>query len=246
VAQIGHSGQDEGPTEISLGTAKPHALTTAEVAVIVEGFAQSIRRIKEAGWDGVELHAAHSYLLAAFISPYSNKRTDKYGGRTANRVRLIREIMDRARALAGPDFPIMIKLNSEETVKGGVTLEMFPEIGEEIEKTGVAAIDVSGSDCLKKEINRPERETYFYSGAAALDVKVPVIATGGNRSIDHLENVLGKNEVQFFGLSRPLIREPHLPVRWLEGRGSAAAECISCNGCFEDLSKGLYHCVQKA
>lgn len=90
------------------------------------------------------------------------------------------------------------------------------------------------------------RETHFYPGAAALDVRIHVIVTGGNRSVDRLERVLAKGEIQFFGLSRPLVREPDLPLRWLEGKGPEAAECISCNGCFDSLGKSILHCVQKA
>jgi 2,4-dienoyl-CoA reductase-like NADH-dependent reductase (Old Yellow Enzyme family) len=246
-AQIGHGGGTVGPSDIRWRSKrKRKALSTEEVDEMVASFAQAVRRFKQAGWDGVELHGAHAYLLCSFLSPYTNKRTDKYGGSTENRVRIIRDIVTQARQLVGTDFPIIIKVNSDDGVKGGIDAESFPELASEVEKAGVDAIDVSGSNCIQAGIDSPEKESYFLKAAESIDVNVPVILTGGNRSIGRLENILQNSEnVDFFGIARPLIREPGLPKRWLEGQGDDVAKCIHCNGCFGTIRKGPVHCIQE-
>lgn len=240
-AQIGHSGAAVNPSGFKwpyFWKKDGRALTTEEIEGIITDHAQAVHRAKKAGFDGVELHGAHDYLLGAFLSPYMNRRTDAYGGSIENRVRIIKEIMVQSRALVGDDFPIIIKLNSEEDLKGGMDTETFAAQVEEVVKTGVDAIDVSGGQCLQKDINSIERETYFFKGAKAADVNVPVIVTGGNRTIDNMEKILKTREVSFFGMARPLIREPDLPKRWLEGRGGITADCISCNGCIMGVFSG--------
>jgi 2,4-dienoyl-CoA reductase-like NADH-dependent reductase (Old Yellow Enzyme family) len=247
-AQIGHGGGTVGPSDIRWrGKRKRKALSTEEVEEIVTSFAQAAGRVKQAGWDGVELHGAHAYLLCSFLSPYTNKRTDKYGGSTENRVRIIRDIVTQARQLVGTDFPIIIKVNSDDGVKGGIDAESFPELANEVEKAGVDAIDVSGNNCIQASIDSPEKESYFLKAAESIDVNVPVILTGGNRSIGRLEKILQDSaKIEFFGIARPLIREPGLPKRWLEGQGDDVAKCIHCNGCFGTISKGPVHCIQEA
>ncbi|MCP4690801.1 MAG: NADH:flavin oxidoreductase [Desulfobacterales bacterium] len=248
-AQIGHSGDFVGPSGIRWplpNKRKGKALSTEEVDAIVSDFAAAVWRAQEAGFDGVELHGAHAYLLSSFLSPVTNKRTDKYGGSLEKRVHIVRAIMDQARKRVGPGFPIVIKLNSDDNVAGGIRPETFPELANEIVKTGVDAIDVSGNDCLQKGIDRVEEETYFYTGAKALEVKVPIIVTGGNRSVEHLEKLVETKEVDFFGLARPLLREPDLPNRWLEGRGDDSSTCISCNKCFGVIMQGkTAYCVEE-
>jgi 2,4-dienoyl-CoA reductase-like NADH-dependent reductase (Old Yellow Enzyme family) len=232
VAQIGHSGETVSPSGIRWPfpwKRQGRALSMKEVEGIVTDFAEAISRVKESGFDGVELHGAHAYLLSSFLSPLTNRRKDKYGGSLKKRVHIIREIMEQARRLVGLGFPIMIKLNSDDNIEGGID-----------------AIDVSGNDCLKTGISSIEEETYFLKGAEVLDVKVPIIVTGGNRTVEHLESILKKGEVDFFGLARPLIREPDLPDRWLEGRGGDRSRCIDCNGCFGVIMRGeTTYCVQE-
>jgi 2,4-dienoyl-CoA reductase-like NADH-dependent reductase (Old Yellow Enzyme family) len=248
-AQIGHGGGTVGPSGIRWPSKrKGKSLSTEEVDEMGTSFAEAVGRVKEAGWDGVELHGAHAYLLCSFLSPYTNKRTDKYGGSTENRVRIIRDIVAQARQLVGTDFPIIIKVNSDDGVKGGIDAESFPELANEVEKVGVDAIDVSGSNCIQAGIDSPEKESYFLKAAESIDVNVPVILTGGNRSIGRLEKTLqNSDKVGFFGIARPLIREPGLPKRWLEGEGDDVAKCIHCNGCFGTIVRGgPVHCIQEA
>ena len=247
VAQIAHAGMQTqagepvGPTETSWRKAKtkPRALTTREVEAIVAAFAQTIRRAKEAGFDGVELHGAHGYLLSSFLSPYTNTRTDKYGGSVEKRVAIVREIVAQARPLVGSGFPILIRMNGDDHVPGGIDIDSLPELALEIQKAGIQAVDLSGNNAARENISTPEQESYYLKHAQALRLKIPVIATGGNRSVERLEQAAKTGGPQFFGFARPLIREPDLPLRWLEGRGAPEAACISCNRCMRGFSKGL-------
>jgi 2,4-dienoyl-CoA reductase-like NADH-dependent reductase (Old Yellow Enzyme family) len=247
-AQIGHSGETVSPSGIKWPWKKKgRVLATDEVDAIVDEFADAIWRVKAAGFDGVELHAAHAYLLSSFLSPLTNQRTDKYGGSLENRVHIIRAIMDQARARVGSDFPILIKVNSDDDARGGIRPADFPALANEIVKTGVVAIDVSGNDCLRKGIEDSQDEAYFYPGAEPLDVGVPVILTGGNRSLEHMEELLQTNQIDLLGMARPLIRQPDLPKGWLRGTADNRATCISCNGCFNVILQGkTAYCVQDA
>jgi 2,4-dienoyl-CoA reductase-like NADH-dependent reductase (Old Yellow Enzyme family) len=248
VAQIGHSGETVSPSGVKWPfpwKRKSRALTTDEVDAIVADFADAIWRVKTAGFDGVELHGAHAYLLSSFLSPLTNKRTDRYGGSLEKRVHIVRAIMDRARERVGPDFPILIKVNSDDNATRGIQPGNFSALANEIVKTGVLAIDVSGNDCLKEDVETTEDEAYFFPGAKTLAFKTPIILTGGNRSIDHMEKLLNTSEIDFFGMARPLIREPDLPDRWLEGSGEESSACISCNGCFAAIMQGkTAYCTQ--
>jgi len=246
-AQIGHSGEGVSPSGIKWPWKREgRALTTQEVEAIVGESADAVGRIKQSGFDGVELHGAHGFLLSAFLSPYTNRRADKYGGSVEGRVRIVRDIVEQARRRVGSAFPILIKVNSDDNVEGGTRPEAFPQTAREIERTGVDALHISGNDAAKKDIDTVEEETYFLESARAAKLSIPTIVTGGNRSIDHLEELLQRNGVDFFGLARPLIREPDLPNRWLEARGDTSAKCISCNGCFGPIGRGEpVYCIQE-
>lgn len=247
-AQIGHSGDLVSPSGIKWPfpwKKKGRALSEDEIENIVTDFSDAVWRIKTAGFDGVELHGAHAYLLSTFLSPQTNHRTDKYGGTLEKRVHIIQAIMDKSRKRVGPDFPIMIKVNSDDNTDQGIRPETFPALADALVKTGVAALDVSGNNCLQVDIEDTQDEAYFFPGAKALDVKTPIMLTGGNRSVEYMEKLLNTGEIDFIGLSRPLIREPDLPDRWLKGLGDERADCISCNGCFQAIMGGrTAYCTQ--
>ena len=154
------------------------------------------------------------------------------------RVTVIREIVEQARALVGPDFPILVKMNCDDFVEGGTDIHSFPHLAEEIEKAGLQALEVSGNNPIREKISSPEEQSYFLKYAQKLHLNVPVILTGGNRSVERLEQISKAGTPQFFGLARPLLREPELPTRWLEGRGAPEAACISCNRCIRGFGKG--------
>jgi 2,4-dienoyl-CoA reductase-like NADH-dependent reductase (Old Yellow Enzyme family) len=230
----------------------PRALTLEEIEEIIDAFAEAIRRVEEAGFDGVQLHAAHGWLLSSFLSPHTNRREDEYGGSTANRVRIVNEIYRRARTMVDDDFPILIKMNTTDFMPGGTDLEEARRVAEILSEVGFAAIESSGGmweavtrsrDELgwtpvilpesRTGIKTAEQEAYFLPGARELKtrIQVPIILVGGMRSFSRIEEVLGAGWADFASLSRPLIRQPDLPGRWLTDEGYDRADCLSCNAC---------------
>ncbi len=249
---------------------KMRPLKFEEIGDIIDCFVEAIVDMKKTGFDGVQLHAAHGGLLSRFLSPYTNRRNDAYGGSTSNRVRIIQEIVNKSRKSVG-DFPILIKMNCTDYLEGGINIDTFPELAREIEQTSVDAIEVSGGmwECLFRSeselgfrpipapeshtrIKNPEKQNYFLKYAEKLDLGIPVILVGGNRNIEQLEEIVSQGNVEFIAMSRPLIREPDLPNRWLEGRDGQTTECISCNSCIYAMyihpgrpEPGLVTCVHK-
>jgi 2,4-dienoyl-CoA reductase-like NADH-dependent reductase (Old Yellow Enzyme family) len=261
VAQLSHAGRQValknhlaecvGPSAVPSPILKKQAreLSTQEIRDLIACFVEAIVRVKKAGFDGVQLHAAHGWLLSSFLSPYTNRRNDRYGGSLRNRVSILREIIEKARQKVG-NFPILTKINCDDQVEGGIDRDSFPGLAREIEGIGVDAIEVSGGmwDCLARteaelgffplpipeartRINRPEKQSYFLEYVGGLDLAIPVILVGGNRNIERMEEICRQGKVSFFALSRPLISEPDLPRRWLEGRGKEDTDCVSCNSC---------------
>jgi 2,4-dienoyl-CoA reductase-like NADH-dependent reductase (Old Yellow Enzyme family) len=232
-------------------------LTMGQVRAIAACLAEAIAARQAEGFDGVQFHAAHGGLLSRFLSPYSNHRQDEYGGTVRNRVRILREAVDRARQKVG-DFPILIKMNGTDYVEGGIDGDNLPELAREIQRAGVDAVEISGGmwECLLQNeqtlgfrpvpapeshtrIRRLEQQSYFLPYAERLDLDIPVILVGGNRDVERLEAILCQGKVDFISLCRPLIREPGLPNRWREGRGENTAACISCNSCLYDMYTSL-------
>lgn len=250
VAQLSHAGPNAlvdpiGPSEASTsrnGTS-PRVLSIGEIDNLIEQFAASIRRAKEAGFDGIEIHGAHGYLLSSFLSPKMNQRDDEYGGSAARRASIIAKIVSAARRDVGSGFPVLIKVNCDDHGEDESAITGFAEMVRELEKAGVDAIDVSGMMAIRLRIDEPAKEAYFLPFAERARLKVPVILTGGHRSIARMESILQQGNVQFLAMARPLLREPDLPRRLLEG-SSTAATCISCNRCLRGLGTAPTHCRQ--
>lgn len=238
----------------------PRALTLEEINEIIESHAEGIRRAQEAGFDGVQLHAAHGYLLSTFLSPWTNRRNDKYGGSTENRIRIIVEIYEQAKKKVGEDFPITIKMNTTDFLPGGMDIEEATKIGEILSRIGFAAIETSGGmweavtrgreQLSWRPVILPEsrtgiktidQEAYFLPGAKALKEKtdIPIILVGGLKTFDKIEEILESGSVDFVSLSRPLIRQPDLPNLWLSDSSNNRAECISCNACLPIMDEPL-------
>ena len=236
------------------------AMTRADIEDVVDLFASAAWRAKDAGFDGVQIHAAHGYMVSSFLSPHYNRRKDEYGGSVANRARLFIEILDKIRAKVGPDYPVITKLNSSDLVEGGLTPEMMVETGLILEKNGLDAIELAGGSntdnahpdvsSLPIDPKSPDEEGYFVEAAKLYkkQVKIPLILVGGFRSLEGCSKILDANIADFISLSRPLVREPRLINRWQAG-DIARARCISCNLCrkvlFAEQVPGLMCPVEK-
>lgn len=261
VLQVNHAGRATAevligcrpvapsPIPVRMSGENPRELSPDEIDELVELYVLAALRAQEAGFDGVQLHCAHGYLISQFLSPYTNKREDKWGGSSDNRRRFLLEIIAEIEARA-PDFPLLVKINSEDMVPGGVELGNFVETCLEIEKRGVDVIEVSAgipesaNKIIRKGIKSPEKEAYFRKNARALKdggLNIPVILVGGLRSFEICEEILEAGEADIVSLSRPLITEPDLPRRWASG-DTTKSRCISCNGCLK-LRDEFTHCV---
>lgn len=227
-------------------------MTQKDIGDVIDAFAAAADRAKEAGFDGVQIHAGHGYLLSEFISPVFNHRTDEYGGPIENRTRLAVEVLQAIRQTVGKDFPILIKMNSKEFVDGGLLPQDFVQAGKMLAEAGIDAIEVSGGLPVRPTtrsnqlgIKTEEQEAYFQKEAATLkkQVDVPIILVGGNRSFHVAERLVNDGVADYISMSRPLIREPHLIKRWKAGDLTKAA-CVSDNLCFlpARAGKGIY-CV---
>lgn len=230
-------------------------LTGGDIERIVAAFAEAAVRAKKAGCDGVQLHAAHGYLLSQFLSPAFNHRTDEYGGKLENRARALLEILLAVRKSVGTDYPILVKLNCRDFIAHGLTLEDSLLVAAMLAEKGIDAIEISGGvlsggalNPVRAGINREADEAYFLEEARAFrkKVAVPLILVGGIRSYHLAEKIIAEGAADYVALSRPLIREPGLINRWKSG-DLAKAACLSDNLCFGPAleGKGLYCLMDK-
>lgn len=212
-------------------------MTKEDILRIENSFAEAALRAKKAGFDGVEIHAAHFYLISEFLSPLYNKRNDEYGGSDENRARFLIEIIEKIREKVGKDYLVGIKINCEDGDKNGITEDGFIKICQMAEKAGLDYIQISGITWMKERI-----KGLIYENQAtklAEKIKIPVIATAGARNVDQLNEILNKSKIQYFGIVRPLICEPDLITRWKKGV-TKKSKSISCNTC---LFKTLGECI---
>ncbi len=235
----------------------PKELSVEEIYELVKKFKETSIRAYECGYDMVQLHASHGYLLSNFVSPYTNKRKDEFGGSIKNMARILVEIFHQTRDELGKKFPITIKLQTEDSVPGGLTLETSSKIAEILAETGYEAIEPSGGiyesqltnsntyPC--KIVKSTEDENYFLPTAKVIKPlikKSKLILVGGIKNPVSAEKILINKHADFISLCRPLIYEPDLPNRWKSGDISPA-KCISCNSCLVQMRIGPVYCVTK-
>ncbi|MTI65877.1 MAG: NADH:flavin oxidoreductase [Firmicutes bacterium] len=239
-----------GPSKVAQKKTKvmPKKMTEKDINTLIKAFKDAASRAKKAGFDGVQIHGAHGYLLSQFLNPYHNRRKDKYGGSIENRARIIFQIYKEIRKEVGKDYPVLIKLNCCDFFDEGMTLEESKYVSKKLSELGIDAIEISGGIAGAvhgpKTVNLKEDEESFYKDYAkeiAKDINTNVILVGGNRSLDKMDEILNNTAIKYFSLSRPLLREPNLIKRWEKG-DTKKAKCISCSKCFDD--NGNY-CVFK-
>lgn len=235
----------------------PRELTANEIETLIQKFVDAGKRSYECGYDMVQLHAAHGYFLSNFISPYTNKRTDEYGGDTQKRAKILIDIYNGLRDELGSNFPITIKLQTEDFIPNGLKLEEGVEYAKILSEIGFDAIEPSGgggdAQILSKKpypslnIKSEEEENYFLEHNKRIKPflnKCKLIAMGGIKNPISAERILKEDIADFISLCRPLIYEPDLPNRWRNGDISPA-KCISCNGCYMTMMQGPVYCVTK-
>jgi 2,4-dienoyl-CoA reductase-like NADH-dependent reductase (Old Yellow Enzyme family) len=233
----------------------PAELTKGKIHDIVEAFGAGAQRAKAWGFDAVQLHGAHGYLINQFLSPLTNRRSDEYGGSIENRCRFLLEVYRKVRQTVGADYPVLIKLNAADNLEGGLELADGLYAAIKLSEAGIDAIEVSTGTSASGEkspartkINKPEMEAYNLDMARRVKaaVRCRVMVVGGFRSWEVAERAIKEDGMDYIAMSRPLIREPHLPDRWLKGDRSPA-RCISCNKCFKPGIKegGIYCVVEK-
>ena len=223
-------------------------MTKDDIEIMKESFINGAVRAKKAGFDGVQLHVAHGYLLSRFLTPYFNRRTDEYGGNIENRARVVVEICSGIREAVGPDYPILAKINCEDFMEQGLNLEECKYVCKVLEEAGLSAVEISGgtagSRANEGTIRRvtSETEAYFrkYAEEIAEEVDIPVICVGGHRDIDNLTDIIKETKIEYVSLSRPFIREPELVNRWISG-DKTPAKCISCTKCFGAETKCIFN-----
>jgi len=229
-------------------------MSLGEIVSTIEAFGTGARRARDWGFDAVQIHGAHGYLANQFLSPHTNRRTDRYGGSLEKRMRFLSELVENVRDVTGSDFPVLVKLNGSDFLDGGLEPEDAVTVARRLAELGVDGIEVSGGTSasgkqspVRTKIDSREKEGYHraLAGRIKAAVSCPVAVVGGFRSFDLVESALA-GEADYVSLSRPLIREPDLPRRW-EGGDRSPARCISCNGCFRPGIKegGIYCVVEK-
>ena len=207
------------------------AMTKEDILRIENDFANAALRAKKAGFDGVEIHGAHFYLVSEFLSPLTNRRTDEYGGSTEKRARFLLEIIEKIREKVGKDYIVGLKINSEDGMEGGITEEGLIKTCQLAEAAGIDYIQISGMRWLSERIKSPIYADI--SAKLAEKVKIPVIVTGGARNVDELNEILNKSKIKYIGMARPLICEYDLIKKWKENQ-TKKAKCVSCNTCLNN------------
>ncbi len=217
----------------------PREATSEDIVRIIDAFVQGARRAREAGFDGVQIHAAHGYLLSSFLSPHTNRRTDSWGGSTAGRAHIVLEILRGIKRACGDDFPVIAKLNAEDFLETGLQVEESLEIARLMQSAGLDGVEVSGGmteagrGSVWPGLRTEKEEGYFVEHAARFKavLSVPVFGLGGNRTFRVMEGFVRDGKVDLLSLSRPLVRDPHLVKKFRLGL-IAKSDCISCNKCF--------------
>lgn len=220
VMQINHAGSAASTSVTGLDVVGPSAiknprlgnvpkeLTKEEIKIIIEDFKKAALLVKEAGFDGVEIHSAHGYLLNQFFSPLTNKRTDKYGGDVLGRIRLHLEVIAAVKEVVGADFPILLRLGASDYQDGGSTIEDSKIAAVEFEKAGIDILDITGGFCgyiLPKNTT----QGYFSSLTKALKevVSIPIILTGGITEASFAEKLLSEKKADLIGVGRAIFKD---------------------------------------
>jgi len=237
VLQLGYGGA-------YLSKARVGKMTIQDIQELVTAYGAAAHRAKTAGFDGVQIFAAHGFFLSQLLCPRYNNRTDAYGGAIENRARAILEVLASIRNHTGDHYPVLVKLNCQDFVENGLTLEESLQVGMMLKEEGIDAIELSGGllnnpNIMQSKIETEAVEAYFQNEARVFKekIEVPLILVGGIRSYGVAQRLIDEEVADYISMSRPFITEPDLVNRWKTG-DLLEAECISCNNCFEQIKQG--------
>jgi len=248
IAQINHAGRQTksritglplvspSPIPCPVNGEMPEALTIDGIRAMEEAFIDTAVRLHRAGFDGVEIHAAHGYLIAEFLSPYSNKRADLYGGSLDNRMRILRNVVEGIRAKVTPDFLILVRISAEEFVPEGLDVTQAVEIGRTLEKMGVAALSVSvgvyeSFNKLSMVSGEPEGQWLHIAAAVRASVEIPVIGVGRIKRGEVAEAALASGQIDLAAFGRAAVADPALPRKLQGASREPVVWCVGCNMC---------------
>jgi len=244
------------PSNIDGLSKKPRKeMRIQDIKEMINSFGEAARRAKNAGFDGVQIHSAHGYLLSQFLSPFFNRRIDEYGGTTQNRARVLLETLHTIRNIVGRDYPILVKLNSQDFIENGLKLDDSVSVAVMLSEGGIDGIELSGGlltspkfSPSRRGITSKNKEAYFRDEARSFkeEINVPLILVGGIRSYNVAGQLIDEGVADYISMCRPFIREPDLINRWRAGDLRKAA-CISDNKCFSPAmaGEGIYCVTEK-
>ena len=270
IGQINHGGRQSDPVLIgtqpiapsevrdTLTGINPREMSAQEIEHTIKAFGSAAGRIKEAGFDGVQINGAHGYLVNQFLSSHTNRRRDQWGGSLENRMRFVTRVYEEIRNEVGTDFPVLIKVNCEDQITGGVTLEESIAMSKKLESLGFNAIEVSGGikeagftttkgdipeeliTFIPEKLQKAARfkEGYFLPQAAAIknSVSIPIISVGGMRRRGMMEQALLQGQADLIALSRPFIRQPLLVRQMEQSPDADPIKCTNCNRCTWEIT----------
>ncbi|MBT7369088.1 MAG: FAD-dependent oxidoreductase, partial [Gammaproteobacteria bacterium] len=242
--------QPVGPSAVlsrSVFRSLPREMTTGEVEAVVEDFAEAVRRARDAGLDCVQIHAAHGYaMVGSFMSPFFNKRTDRYGGSLENRLQFLLEIIEASRAKVGPDFPITLRMSGDERRTGGRTTQETQFIARTLAEAGVDSIEISGGviPTVFHGVVPPQGTELALNAPYAKLIKevvdIPIMCVGRINSPRLAEFVIATGEADMVSMGRALNADPDMPNKAAEGRLDEIRPCVGCNeGCIASVMKGI-------
>jgi len=216
------------------------AISTEEVLEMIDLFSDAAWRVMAAGFDGVELHAAHGYLISQFMSPYINRRNDRFGGSFENRMRFVLAIIASIKEKCGNNFPVLVRYSVDEWVPGGRELPESIEVAKALERAGVAALDLS--QCIQESpgagfdpMPYPEGWTIYASEAIKKEVKIPVINSHTFRNPAYCNEILAAGKTDMVGLARQMLADPYWAIKAYHGKPETIRRCISClTGCWQE------------
>ncbi|UCG00986.1 MAG: NADH:flavin oxidoreductase [Candidatus Heimdallarchaeota archaeon] len=233
-AQLNHGGANSVSTKTASAREDKgvKVMSGEDIENVIKGFGAAALRVKKAGYDAVQIHSAHGYLLSQFLSTKTNKRTDSWGGSLENRARFLLTVYHAIRAAVGPNYPVLVKMNGSDDPLEGFTVEEGAKVASWLANEGLDAIEVSGMKSTRPV--KKANEGYFVATGRRISHHIgdmPLILVGGLRSQTQIQE-LHDEFADFISLCRPFIREPDLVQKFRSGK--KRADCISCNRCFKE------------